>query len=107
MAVYDQEPIYVGNTTDIYLDRFKKKTSTTYENAATVVFTIRDAAGDVVSGLQNVAMTYVTGSRGRYLGVVPSTADIVDGAVYTVRIVATKAGQGIGDWTQLRVGTVR
>ena len=60
-----------------------------YLNAATVAVTLKDSAGvDVVGETWPLAMTYVSGSKGRYRAILTDALTLDPGAKYTAIITA-------------------
>ena len=86
------EVIAIGSDNLVRLDGLTNFSTGVYINNATVSFTLTDANGNVV--LNNVAMSYVASSNGRYEGVIPntSTSTFTVGAYYTIAITATGGG---------------
>jgi len=84
--------IHIGEPNDISIKGLKIKATGAFDNAATVTFTLKDAAGVNIPGITaNQSMPLVGGStRGEYLGVLSATdsALIPAGDVY-VWIVST------------------
>jgi hypothetical protein len=71
---------------------------TVYINNAIVTATIKDMSGADKAG--SILMPYVTGSNGRYIGVIPSTTPIISGQYYDVRVVAIEPGGLVFNRTQ-------
>lgn len=127
MPTVNRDPIYKNNTNDVVLDKLKRDTSGAYlpdpdsddavgsaENpTAEVVYTLYDSAGAIVSSLEDEPMDYQTGTKGKYLGIIPSTAGITVAAegstpnIYRIKIVATLDGVGIGEWNVYREARLR
>jgi hypothetical protein len=63
-----------------------------YLNDATVTLTLKDTNGNVVAGVNALAMPYVSGSRGKYQVTLPDTLAITPGSKYTRTIIAERAG---------------
>lgn len=78
--------IYIGSDTDVAIKVLKDNRTGAAINDATVTFTVRDSGGDVVGGLENVAMDYLAASKGHYYGTIPSSTALAEGATYEVAI---------------------
>jgi hypothetical protein len=89
------EVLAIGSDNLVRLDSLTNTSSAAYINNATVSFTLTDANGNTVGSLSNVTMSYVSGSNGRYEGIVPSSTTLVLNALYTVTITATGGGYTI------------
>lgn len=64
-----------------------------YINGATTTCTVKDSNGDVVSGGNEIAMAYITGSDGGYRGeILYSTFNPPIGTQYTAEITAIAGG---------------
>lgn len=114
MPSFNREPIYASNTNLVVADKLQNPLTGNYLDAtATVVFTLFDPNGAVVSSLSAIVMDYVANSRGRFVGTIPSTATITPAAadaapnIYNSRITATKSGIGVGQWNVYREARTR
>lgn len=85
-------PIYMGSSNVVRWDLMRRYTDDAYVSTATVTCTLKDAAGDALSGAENVSMPYVAGSSGRYEGVLPSTVALVLDTTYFLEITAISGG---------------
>ena len=65
-------------------------------NDATVTFTLKDSAGSAVSGASGISMSYVTGSKGVYEGVLEDGVSLTAGSTYYLEITATASGDRVG-----------
>lgn len=83
------EVLSIGSSNLVRLDALTNASSGAFVNGATVTFTLKDAAGSVVSGLSAVSMPYVASSNGRYEGTIPSTAALTLNALYMLEITST------------------
>jgi hypothetical protein len=83
------EVLSIGSSNLVRLDALTNASTGAYVNDATVTFTLKDAAGSVVSGLANVSMPYVAASNGRYEGIIPSSAALALNALCTLEITTT------------------
>lgn len=83
----------VGEDNLIRWDRLEKASDGTYPSDATVTFDLYSRSGTaLVSG---VSMSYVSGSTGRYQGILLASAyTLVAGTEYEIRINAS--GPGVG-----------
>lgn len=79
----------ISGDTLIRWDKLWNPTTAEYVNDATVAFTLRTAALAAVSGATGITMSYVSGSNGRYDGVLESTVGLTDGATYYLDVTAT------------------
>lgn len=66
-------------------------------NAASVKATLRDSEGNVVTGIDNLTLSYVPSSNGIYRGQVPETVSPALGGGYVLQISATE-GTATGNW---------
>lgn len=70
---------------------------TTFFNAATVKATLRDSTNSVVSGINELTLTYVPASNGIYRGLVEDSFAAPLGGGYTLQINAIE-GTAVGNW---------
>lgn len=80
--------IGIGSDNLVRLDGLNQISPAQPVNNATVSYTLTDANGNVVNGLQNVQMTKVAGYNGRYEGNIPANTPLTLNALYTVAILA-------------------
>jgi len=80
--------LYINNDNLLILDGLKDATPgvDAYVNNATVSAELKDPDGSTVSGAGSIAMSYVTGSDGKYFGVIEDDVPLVEGASYTATI---------------------
>jgi len=84
-------PLYKSSDNVVEWDKLKNVRTGSYENAATLTFTLKDADGAAVSGATAVSMSYVTGSDGKYQGTLQSTVSLGDpGTTYFLELTATR-----------------
>ena len=93
---------FVGNTLVVSLTDVKNSQTGTADIGATVTCTVRDSAGNEVTGVNwPVSMPYdanaVDGAG--YYGVVDSTLAIKNGRQYIVEINATGSSSEVGKWS--------
>ena len=94
MRSTDHEIIFVANNNLIELRGLRDETSGDFLNSATVTVTVKNAAGNAISGdTWPKTMTYVTDSDGVYRANVSYAADLAADATYTASITAD-AGAG-------------
>jgi len=87
--------IYEGNDTIIEVKGLKNEVSGDYINAATVAVTLTDTTGVEVTGeTWPLAMSYVTGSNGKYRATLADTLSLTVGTRYEATISAN-AGAGL------------
>lgn len=100
--------LYKDNDMVVELDGLKNAVTGEYINSATVTFTLKTAAGAIVTGQSfPAAMPYVTGSNGLYRAALSDAASITVGARYVVEI-NVDAGSGLsGKWELDAVCQVR
>lgn len=67
-----------------------------YVNDATMTFTLKNSAGSAVSGASGVSMSYVTGTRGCYRGVLEDGVSLTENSTYYLEITATASSDRIG-----------
>ncbi len=79
--------IYLSNDNLVEWSFMDQASDGSYVNDATVTMTLK-LAGSPVSGATAVALTYVSGSNGRYQGVIPSSVSLTAGGNYTLEITA-------------------
>lgn len=77
------DPIYIGADHHVRWTGAKIEGTSTYLNAATVAFQLKNADGTNVTGGSGTC-AYVAASSGNYLGVIESTvtAGLTEGAIY-------------------------
>lgn len=91
--------ILIGNDQDIELDGLREYPALTYINDATVTFTIRDRAGNVVAGQTFPAtMAYVSMSNGLYRGTLSHNLALTPYQTYIVEIYAAVSNSDVGFW---------
>ncbi len=66
-----------------------------FVNDATVTFVLKDSAGASVSGASGT-MSYVTGSKGVYEGVLEDGVSLTENSTYYLEVTATASGDRIG-----------
>lgn len=81
--------LLVGTDTLLWLKSLRDVVSKSYVNTALVVATVLDAAGQTVA---TVVLDPVSGGHGDYRGTLQDTVNLVDGAKYKVRTVASLGG---------------
>lgn len=67
-----------------------------YINDATVTFTLKDSGGSAVSGASGISMSYVTGTKGVYEGVLEDGVSLTENSTYYLEITATASGDRVG-----------
>lgn len=65
-------------------------------NNATITFTLKDSGGSAVSGASSVSMSYVTGTKGVYEGVLEDAVSLTENSTYYLEITATASGDRVG-----------
>lgn len=90
---------YIDNTILVTLSGLSDARDDSPVNDATVTATLLDTAGEEVTGeTWPVALAYVADSDGDYRGVVSNAVELTERRRYTLRIEATRAGLGSGEW---------
>lgn len=68
------EVILIGNDNLLQLDGLTDETDSTYVNSATVVCTVKTTAGVDVTGMSwPLTLSYVSGSNGKYQGILTNS----------------------------------
>lgn len=87
------EILLVGSSNTIEVRGLRDAISLSYQNAATVTITLKDAAGNNVSGeTWPFTLSYVASSDGIYRGTLAAALGIVAGRTYYGHITATQGG---------------
>ena len=68
MAIPSRIILYQSNDQTIEIDRLKDRLTGSYLNSATATATLYDSSGNAVTGLNGLALAYVTSSNGKYRG---------------------------------------
>lgn len=101
--------LYVGNTSIIELDGLADQDGV-YQNDATVTLeTLVDKrTGAEVQGISlPLTLSYVSGSNGKYQGMIPHDADVTAGRVYIATILAISSAGQRAQWTETVLAQVR
>jgi hypothetical protein len=96
MAIPTEIILYQKNDQYIEIDGIASGLDGSFMNAATVTATLVDADGAVVGGLEELTLTYVAASDGKYRGQVQETFNPAVGT-YTLIIEADEGGV-VGHW---------
>ena len=67
-----------------------------FVNNATVTFTLKDSSNSTVSGASTISMSYVTGTKGVYEGVLEDGVSLTENSTYYLEITATASGDRVG-----------
>jgi hypothetical protein len=67
-----------------------------FVNDATVTFVLKDSSNSPVSGANGVTMSYVTGTKGVYEGILEDGVSLTENAVYYLEISAVASGDRVG-----------
>lgn len=89
------DSLLAGSTNVVELTAFHDTVANTYPADAAVTCDILDENGQVVGGGGPITLSYValtTGAATTYRGLVPASAALVAGKLYTRRITAVGAG---------------
>jgi hypothetical protein len=90
--------LLIGNDQTLTLEGLQDEVTSNYINDATVTATVKDRAGNAVSGQSwPLTLDYVTASDGIYRGNLEDTLVLAPGVSYFVEISAV-AGAGKGFW---------
>jgi len=98
--------LLIENSTDVALVGVKPRGGD-FINDATVTMTLRNSAGVVVVGAENLPLEPVEESDGEYLGQLPDSLDLTENGEYKLKVRAVKAGVAVGTWTADLVAKVR
>lgn len=92
--------LFAGNNSNlVYLSALKNELTDAYINNATVSATLLNADDAEVDGLSWPAeMTLVSGSNGDYVMTLPNTLNLIENALYTLKVTAVAAGNVVGEW---------
>jgi hypothetical protein len=92
--------LFAGNNTNlVYLSDLKNELTNAFINNAAVSATLLDADNVPVEGPSwPAAMSLVAGSDGDYVLALPNTLNLVENALYTVKVTAVAAGDMVGEW---------
>lgn len=95
--------LYIGQDNVVYAGNRQHKDSGVYDtitetfvNDASAAFTLKDSVGVAVSGASAVSMSYVTGTKGVYEGVLEDGVSLTDGATYYLEITVTASSDRVG-----------
>lgn len=93
---------YANNSHLVELDGLKNAADNSYVNDATVAVSIKDDAGNNVTGeTWPVALSYVAGSNGKYQANIAATLGISVGDIVTLFFTATAVGLD-AEWQENR-----
>ena len=81
--------LLIGNDCEIVIDALRLSSDDSYVNDATLIYTLYDSTGAVVSSLSGVSVTYVAASNGDYRGVIPGTATLTENAAYRILVTSS------------------
>lgn len=97
MAIPARIILYQSNDQTIEVDKLKDRLTGNFLNSATVSSTLYDSAGSAVSGLNGLALSYVSSSNGKYRGNVEQTFAPALGDNYEIWFEAAQ-GSSVGHW---------
>ena len=86
------------NDNVLILDALKDYIADTYINDASVTATLKDTAGNAVTGATDLVMSYVAGSDGQYRATIPYDITCTCRRMYTVEITADGGSDRRGFW---------
>lgn len=92
---------YIGNDTVVTYSGMQNGITDAYINGATVTASVKDLAGNVVSGGGPHTLSYVAASDGVYRGTIDKAISLSAGVTYYLEITATSAG--IDDFRRIRI----
>jgi len=92
MAVPKNITFYKKNDQIIELSGLKDGLTGAYKASATVKATLKDSAGQSVTGITDLTMSYVSASSGIYRGIVTDAFDPQEGYNYLLIITAAESG---------------
>ena len=82
---------YIGSDNVLRLDIFRDEIEGEYLNSATVTATVRDLAGNEITGVSwPITLTYVASSNGRYQATVDAAASVTENSQYYVYYTAVQ-----------------
>lgn len=85
--------VWIGNDNLLVLDGLQDEASGDYLNGASVSAVLVDESGTQVQGQTwPLSLAYVTGSQGRYQGVLEDTLALQHGQRYIAQVTADAAG---------------
>lgn len=91
-----QVHLFIGNSNIVEIAGLRNAVTHAFVNAASATFSVL-RNGVAISGGNNVSMPYVVGSNGRYVGVLPETADLTE-RVVEVRITVDAGSSADALW---------
>lgn len=96
----DRLTVYVSNDNLIEVDGLQNAASDAYITSVTsATFTLVDSSGNDVTGAVDIALSYVSGSNGKWRGTLADTVSLTAAAKYTCNI-SINAGAGLqGEWS--------
>lgn len=80
----------IGNTVRIWLRSLFRRASGLYVADATVVMSLLDRDGTVVTGASGLSLAYEEQTQGDYWGLLPASLTLVAGRPYTLVLTATE-----------------
>ena len=81
----------IGSDNLLILENLQDETTKAYLEGATVTGTVKDKNGVIVAA--GIALSFVAGSQGKYVGNLPKATTLIDGEKYTVEVLAN---DGVG-----------
>lgn len=104
----DVQLILKSNSNLLTLDQLKDVANDNFLNAATVTVTLKDLDGNSISGESwPLAMSYVSGSDGKYIATVAAAISVVEGDEVEAHVSAVESGLTYSAEVPCRVVTRR
>lgn len=99
--------LYVGNDMAIRVVGLREGVTGSWLNNQTLDGELCDAAGASLSPAVHFTLEYEAGSDGNYVGLLPASADVVDGTSYRIVIEADGGPGLVGRWEYAAIGKRR
>jgi len=100
--------LYISNDNLLSVTGLKNASSGSYMNNSTVTATLKDTAGDVVTGQTfPITLSYIADSDGNYQATLENTLSITEGTTYNATITATSASGLYAEWEMQMTATKR
>ena len=94
--------LYLSSDNLVRVDLLKNENTGQYVSDATVTMTLRDSDLAAVTDAEDLSLSYVSGSNGRYHGTLPDSLSLTAGARYYLDVTAIASGLQAFDRVSLR-----
>lgn len=84
--------VFIGTDNLVQIDELENESSGSYINDATATMTLYDSDFTAVTDAEGLALSYVSGSNGKYEGTLPDTLVLTPGDIYFLDITVTASG---------------